>query len=677
MSEATITLNSQDEAVVLFGHRDQLLREIRTALGVQLAARGRTVTIKGTDDQIAQAERVFQQLRHLVAQQGSLSLEDVRTVLDLIQGGGERLEPPVTPEGGIDFGSRYTRPRTDGQARYVRAMREHDLTLCVGPAGSGKTYLGVAMGVSMLRQGVVKKIVLCRPAVEAGERLGFLPGDMVAKVNPYLRPLFDALNDMMEHEQVKRYMENDIIEIVPLAYMRGRAQPLTSKVLTPEGFRLIGSLRVGDRVIGSDGRPTLVEGVFPQGIKDIYRITLTDGGSTRCCGEHLWAVHTRDDARRGRSPRVLQTQEMIGRLRCAHYHRYELPLLLQPVEWPWRDVPMDAYALGMLLGDDCLTGKTTPTFATADAELVGALASGLPESAVRHKTGVDYVLNKRGQSRGPLPNPVTVVLRALGLWGTRSATKFVPERYLFNAADVRLAVLQGLMDTDGGPVTQKGRTCRIQYTTTSPQLRDDVLFLVRSLGGVATWRTREAEGRTPGRANGRPVPYRTDAYVLDIRMPEGVPPFRLARKAARYDAAGAGRPMRYIHAIEPDGAEEAVCIRVAAADSLYVTDDFILTHNTLNQAVIILDEGQNTTVTQMKMFLTRMGHGSKIIVTGDITQVDLPKETKSGLTDAVHRLRNIERIAIVYLGENDIVRNPLVQQVLRAYEESKPRKTKE
>src|SRR5437763_16517674 len=135
-------------------------------------------------------------------------------------------------------------------------MRDHELTLCGGPAGTGKTFLAVGMAVSWLRQNIVKKIVLVRPAVEAGERLGFLPGDIIAKVNPYLRPLFDALNDMMEPEQVKRYMENDIIEIVPLAYMRGRAQPLSSKVLTPDGFQPIGSLRVGDLVIGSDGRPT-------------------------------------------------------------------------------------------------------------------------------------------------------------------------------------------------------------------------------------------------------------------------------------------------------------------------------------------------------------------------------------------------------------------------------------
>src|SRR5207248_7520540 len=154
----------------------------------------------------------------------------------------------------------------------------------------------------------------------------------------------------------------------------------------------------------------------------------------------------------------------------------------------------------------------------------------------------------------------------------------------------------------------------------------------------------------------------------------GIEPFRLRRKTECYKARGSGRPQRYITRIEPDGMDETVCIRVAAEDSLYVTDDFILTHNTLNQAVIILDEGQNTTVSQMKMFLTRMGHGSKIIVTGDITQVDLPRTTRSGLTDALHRLRNIERIGIVRLDENDIVRHPLVQRIVRAYEDEGPRK---
>jgi phosphate starvation-inducible PhoH-like protein len=149
--------------------------------------------------------------------QGQLAAEDVRTVIEVVRGGGDRGGNVTTMESG-----RGLRARTDGQGRYVQALRAHDVVLCVGPAGTGKTYLAVGWAVGLLRSGQVKKIVLVRPAVEAGERLGFLPGDLVAKINPYLRPLFDALNEIMDHDTVKKYMESEIIEILPLAYMRGR-----------------------------------------------------------------------------------------------------------------------------------------------------------------------------------------------------------------------------------------------------------------------------------------------------------------------------------------------------------------------------------------------------------------------------------------------------------------------
>ncbi len=221
---------------------------------------------------------------------------------------------------------------------------------------------------------------------------------------------------------------------------------------------------------------------------------------------------------------------------------------------------------------------------------------------VRAKGGPDYVLNR---TRTPgdvvtLENPVTGMLRQLDLLGTRSHSKFVPDDYLFNSAEVRLAVLQGLLDSDGGPVTQRDRTCRIQYSTASIVLRDDVIALVQSLGGVAYTRRRAAEGRPQGNALGK---HRYDAHVVDIRLPEGIEPFRLARKRDAYHAAGGGgRPMRFIDSIEPAGREETVCIQVAAEDSLYVTQDYLLTHNTLNDAFIILDEAQNTNPEQMKMF---------------------------------------------------------------------------
>ncbi len=238
-------------------------------------------------------------------------------------------------------------------------------------------------------------------------------------------------------------------------------------------------------------------------------------------------------------------------------------------------------------------------------------------------------------------------------------------------------MLQGLLDSDGGPVTQSAGTCRIHYTTCSEVLRDDVVYLVRSLGGVAYWRRRPAAGRAPGMANGRPVPHRSDAFVLDIRLPSGIEPFRLARKRELYRRDGGGRPMRFVDSIEPVGEMETVCIQVAAADSLYVTEDFLVTHNTLNDSFVILDEAQNTTPEQMKMFLTRLGFGSKMVVTGDITQVDLPREQRSGLVAVGEVLNSIEGIEFIRFGGEDVVRHKLVQRIVEAYDEHSRREAPE
>jgi phosphate starvation-inducible PhoH-like protein len=162
---------------------------------------------------------VVRELRALIERKGFLPPDD----FDRILLRGHRRESPAD-EGAIDVyhKARMIEPIGPGQKAYVKAIREHDLVFCTGPAGSGKTYLATAMAVNALRQELVRKIVLVRPAVEAGEKLGFLPGDMLAKVNPYLRPLLDALGDILDYDQVQRYLDKDIIEIIPMAFMRGR-----------------------------------------------------------------------------------------------------------------------------------------------------------------------------------------------------------------------------------------------------------------------------------------------------------------------------------------------------------------------------------------------------------------------------------------------------------------------
>jgi phosphate starvation-inducible PhoH-like protein len=156
--------------------------------------------------------------------------------------------------------------------------------------------------------------------------------------------------------------------------------------------------------------------------------------------------------------------------------------------------------------------------------------------------------------------------------------------------------------------------------------------------------------------------------VLDVRLPAGIEPFRLTRKLWAYRLfGGGGRPMRFVDRIEPEGEQETVCIQVAAEDSLYVTDDFLVTHNTLNDSFIILDEAQNTTPEQMKMFLTRLGFGSKAVVNGDVTQIDLPNGQTSGLVIVQDILRGIEGIESVQLGARDVVRHKIVQDIVEAY----------
>jgi phosphate starvation-inducible protein PhoH and related proteins len=668
-SQITILIPDPDEMMFVAGDNEANIDRIEREFGVKIISRGAELRISGEAPAVSRVGDLVGAMRTLSGRDQSLRKPALERLI------GEAKDSPIaTPAEMREVVATTVRgkrisPQSPNQRAYIEAIRKHDLVFAVGPAGTGKSYLAVAMGVAALRDRKVSRLILTRPAVEAGERLGFLPGDLQEKIDPYLRPLYDALYELMPPERFTRATERGEIEVAPLAYMRGRAQPLFSKVLTPSGFRAIGSLAVGDLVIGSNGRPTRVLGVYPQGRKQVYRVQAQDGASTLCCGEHLWAVATRDDQRRGKPLRVLQTSEMIGRLRAAHYRRYELPLVSRPVEFEARDVQMDPYALGLLLGDGCLTTSTTPSFATADRELTLALAATLPSIELVRKTQVDYVLRRKSGGRGGVivANPVTAVLRQIHLAGTRSGTKFIPDDYLYNSSDVRLAVLQGLLDTDGGPVTQHERSCRIQYVTTSPRLKEDVLFLVRSLGGVAYWRRRPAAGRLPGRARGRAIFNRADAYVLDIRLPEGIPPFRLARKRELYESIAGGRPMRFIDSIEPAGEEETVCIKVAAEDSLYLTDDLLLTHNTLNEAFIILDEAQNTTPQQMKMFLTRLGFGSQAVVTGDVTQIDLPAD-RSGLVVAREILNGVEGIATVDFDDRDVVRHELVARIVRAYD---------
>lgn len=216
--QVNIKLEPIHRKLELFGPADVNLKLIRNNLGVQIIARNETLTISGKAENVNNAAEVIDQMQKHLIRSEMLTAADVMRYIEKHPSATEKKSGQAITV----FSQKLIEPSSSGQLRYIETMLKNDITFCIGPAGTGKTYLAVAVAVSMLRRKQIRRIILARPAVEAGEKLGFLPGDLQAKVNPYLRPLFDALEDMMDFAQMRKFMDMDIIEVIPLAFMRGR-----------------------------------------------------------------------------------------------------------------------------------------------------------------------------------------------------------------------------------------------------------------------------------------------------------------------------------------------------------------------------------------------------------------------------------------------------------------------
>jgi hypothetical protein len=358
----------------------------------------------------------------------------------------------------------------------------------------------------------------------------------------------------------------------------GKSLASDTIVLQTTGSTKIGDLRVGDEVLGADGKPHRVTGVYPQGVRPMFRITFTDHTSIRCDAEHLWSVHSELQKKRGRPGRVLSTAEIVtdGLRDGAGNLRHYIPTITSPLEMDHLGPrPVPGYTLGALLG----AGGITQSSVTDDEGEVAAVVAadlgdgGLGRLEVRQVSSDNksYIISDRAGSRNLLKEGLV----ELGMWGLYAWEKHIPSSYLYGPAKVRAAVLQGLLDTGGG-VTDKRSPGSIEFCSTSEQLVDDVAWLVQSLGGTArksgprrTTYTHSGERRV-----GRP------SWWLSLALPEWVAPFRSARKAGEYRRRIKYGPTRGIVSIEADGEEEAVCISVDAPDQLYVTEHAIVTHNT-------------------------------------------------------------------------------------------------
>ncbi len=223
MAESSLALRNQEEAQALFGQKDQHLKKIEEALHVTVVVRRDDVKVSGNDKNVESALNLFHELLEMI-RTGSEIKPDVLNMAIKSSVKGEHLEWQKSYQDKIEVAAKKKTivPRTQTQKTYVEAMRQNDMVFGIGPAGTGKTFLAMAIAVESLTKGDVSRIILTRPAVEAGERLGYLPGDLSEKINPYLRPLYDALYEMMDMDMVRRYLDRGIIEVAPLAYMRGR-----------------------------------------------------------------------------------------------------------------------------------------------------------------------------------------------------------------------------------------------------------------------------------------------------------------------------------------------------------------------------------------------------------------------------------------------------------------------
>lgn len=414
------------------------------------------------------------------------------------------------------------------------------------------------------------------------------PVKLNAKVKSHLKP-----RDYQEPILEFILEENKHSRVVGIQTGKGKAQTLSSKVKVPGGWKRMGDVKVGDTVTAWDGKPCKVLGIYPQGEVDIFEVTFADGRKTRVTGDHLWKffyVNTTPHKRW----RVDNTKEMMRLLKMPNPRVY-VPLC-ESEEVPPIDLPIDPYLMGVIMGDGCITNHAV-AITKADQELFDLIEKTLPEGDSLVKIKDDRCLGYRlaGENKN---NKTLAALHELGLMGKRSWEKELPEIYLKGSTEQRWSLLQGLMDTDGF-VNAKSVGGSVSFCSTSLLLAGQVQYLVRSLGGIASISERSPKYPYKGELrDGR------KAFVVNIRMKKPSMLFRLTRKKERTNDEGQyAKDLKLrVLSIVPVEREEAQCISIDHPDHLYITDDFIVTHNTFTALKAVELIGYRTLIVVPAMY---------------------------------------------------------------------------
>lgn len=397
-----------------------------------------------------------------------------------------------------------------------------------------------------------------------------------------------------DFDQMTSGLQRQDLIIIAARPSMGKAQPLDAQVLTADGWKAMGQIKEGDDLASVDGRPSTVIGVYPQGVKQIYKVAFSDGRAAECCAEHLWRVHYRGWP----EPKTLTTDEVATLLARK---RYQKRLWVDMCSGDFgHDEPLaiDPWVLGVLIGEGDFSALR---FSTASDVILSQVTAGLgPAFLLNHAGKYDYrIVQSAGHQRpgrfGVWPNPLREELKALELWGKRSESKFIPEPYKTAKRASRLALLQGLLDADGW-VEQFGS---VRFSTSSERLADDVVELARSLGA---WATKKS--KLPVYTYGGQQMRGRQSFVVNIAHPEPRSLFTLPEKRARAAAIRKRRKMPTFVSIEPVRQAEARCIAVTHPSQLYITDSYVVTHNTalaLNMAQYAAKNGNTVGIFSLEM----------------------------------------------------------------------------
>lgn len=618
---------------------------------------------------------------------------------------------------------------TPKQLKLMQEIVDNKIIIVTGAAGTAKTFSSCFTALKELKNNKYKNIILTKPTeVVGGTELGHLPGP----------------------------------------------QPIFSKILTPNGWTTMGEIKEGDYVSTPDGGKAKVLEVFDKGKKDIYEIN-TLHGKTYACNDHLWATKTHNEHKQKKPFKIRNTEEIANTLintsinKLNHY----LPKC-EPLHFDKKELPISPYTLGVLLGDGSFCNDSV-SFASNDYQIVERVKKELDNSfdivqnkgindisyniysknSITRKVGRKVKITNIDTEKEIIYETVGVAykdmepnihistfqnrcdkklemdsykyeylpkdknythelknkLEQLSLLGLKSYDKFIPEIYKYSSIDDRIAIVQGLMDSDGS-CKKNGEAC---FGTTSLKLANGIVEIVKSLGGYGSIRKRDRRNKKNTQINGRNIISRRISYEVYINLPTGINPFHLSRKADRFKT-------KFMHhnkiesIIKQDEQVECKCILIDHPEHLYITDDFIVTHNTLqeklavymdsflgvfseiipgsdlkelmdnntiefrpaqfmrgktfNDSIVIIDEFQSFDIKTLMAIVTRLGKNSKMIFAGDINQNDINKKYV-----AVNIFKDIidglDGTSLFEFERKDIMRDPLLIEITDRYDKLK------